>query len=217
MKKTSLKTKIIACIVAIIIIAGMIITFTIGLNFELKYQNTKRVQLLIGKEFEIVDIKQMTDEVFQNQEVIIQKARELEDVVSITAKDITDDQINQLKTKINEKYGTEITNTENEVVTIPHMKGRDIIKPYILPFIIATIIILIYIAIKYHKLGILKTVLKSIFWIIITQIILLSLIAITRIPIGKLTIPMVLIVYILTLIGITNNLEKKYKEQAEKE
>lgn len=33
--------------------------------------------------------------------------------------------------------------------------------------------------------------------------------AITRIPVGRLTIPMVIIVYMLTLIGITDNFEKK--------
>ncbi len=216
MKNLSTKTKIIACILAIIIVVGIVITFTTGLNFELKYQESKRIQLLIGKEFEISDIKQMTDEIFPNQEVIIQKARELEDVVSITAKDITEDQVSKLKTKINEKYGTEITDTESELIDIPHTRGRDIVKPYLFPFAIATIIILVYMAAKYHKLGIGKTVLKSAFWIIITQVILLSLIAITRISIGKLTIPMVLIVYILTLLGITNYFEKKLKNIEEK-
>ena len=104
MKNINTKTKIIACIVAIVIIVGLIITFTFGLNFELKYQETDRIQLLVGKEFEISDIKQITDEIFPNQEVIIQKARELEDVVSITAKEITDEQVNELKTKISEKF-----------------------------------------------------------------------------------------------------------------
>ena len=43
----------------------------------------------------------------------------------------------------------------------------------------------------------------------ITQAILFSVIAITRIPVGRLTIPMVLMVYMLTLIGITTNMEKQ--------
>ncbi len=217
MESTSMKTKILVCILAIIIIVGIIITFTIGLNFELKYQETDRIQLLVGKEFEISDIKQITDEIFPNQEVIIQKARELEDVVSITAKEITDEQVNELKTKINEKFGTEITDTENELINIPHTKARDIIKPYVLPFIIASVIILVYMAIRYNKLGIAKTVLTSIFWIVITQVILLSIIAITRIPIGRLTIPMVLIVYIITLLVLTNYFEKEKKEKTEKD
>ena len=144
MKNISTKTKIIAVIIAIIIIVGLSITFTKGLNFELRYQETKSVQILIDKEFEISDIKQITDEIFQNQEVIIQKAREFEDVVNITTKEITDEQKENLVNKLNEKYGTELDAQNVEIVSIPQTRGRDIIKPYVIPFIIATIIILIY-------------------------------------------------------------------------
>ena len=203
MKNISIKTKIIAVIVAIVIIVGMAITLTTGLNFELKYQETQRMQIYIGKEFEIEDIRQITNEVFENQQVIIQKARELEDVLSVTAKEITEEQSKNLITKLNEKYGTEITEDQNETVQIPKARGRDII--------------LICLAIIYYKLGVLQVILKSILIVIIAQITLLSVIAITRIPVGRLTIPLVLIVYILTFIGITKNYEKKLKELSENE
>ena len=75
MKDINTKTKIIAIITMIVIIIGIIITFTIGLNFELRYQETQKVQLYIGKEFEISEIKEITDEIFSNQKVIIQKAQ----------------------------------------------------------------------------------------------------------------------------------------------
>ena len=86
MEKISTKSKITAIILIAIVIIGMAIILTSGLNFELKYQNTQKVQLFIEKDFEISDIKQITDEVFANQEVIIQKAREFEDVAHITKK-----------------------------------------------------------------------------------------------------------------------------------
>ena len=86
MKNISMKTKIIAVLIVLLIIVGISIILTIGLNFELKYQNAKRIQIYIGKEFEIEDIRQITNEVFGNQEVILQKAREMEDVLSITTK-----------------------------------------------------------------------------------------------------------------------------------
>ena len=209
MKNIGKKTKIMAVIIAIIIIIGIAITFTIGLNFELKYQKTQKMQILIGKEFEINDIKQITDEVFQNQEMLIQKAREFEDVVNITTKEITDEQKTNFINKLNEKYGTELKSEDIEVKNIPYTRGRDIIKPYIPAFITATVIILIYFASRYHKLGAIKTILISGIGIIIAQILLLSIMAITRIPVGKLTIPIVLIVYILTLIGLTNYFEGK--------
>ena len=211
MKNINTKTKIIAIILTIVIVIGTIITFTIGLNFELKYQKTQKIQLFIGKEFSTSDIKQITDEVIPNQEVIIQKAREYEDVVNITTKEITEEQKENIIAKINEKYQLEDENSDIHIVTIPHTRARNIIKPYIAPFITATLIIVAYMAIKYRKQGAIKVILKSIFTIIIMQITLLSIIAITRIPIGRLTIPLVLIVYILTLLGLTNYFEK-YKD-----
>ena len=71
--------------------------------------------------------------------------------------------------------------------------------------------------IRYYKLGSLRVLLKSVLALIISQAVLFSLIAIIRIPVGKLTIPMVLIVYMLTLIGITTMFEKQLAVIKEKE
>ncbi len=209
MKKMSTKTKIVALIIAIIIIAGVIVTLTVGLNFDLRYQSAKRIELYLGKQFEIEDIKKMTDDIMQNQEVIIQKVEVYEDSLSILSNDITEEQKSSLIEKINEKYGTDLSADSIEIETIPHTRGRDIIKPYIMPFAIVTIIILIYILIRYRRLGIMVTFFKTILALIVSQVLLLSIIAITRIPIGILTMSMVLTVYVLTLLGIAYNFEKK--------
>ena len=217
MENISKKTKILSIIIAIIIIVGAIITFTTGLKFELKYQNAKRLELYIQKEFEISDIKQITDEVLSNQEVLIQKVEVYEDSVSIIAQEITDEQKENIINKINEKYGTEIKAENIQIENIPHTKGRDIIKPYITPFAIATLIVLVYMGIRYFKLGLIKTILKTVIALVLAQATLLSVMAIIRRPIGILTIPMVLTVYLATLIGITLKLEKDLKEKNEEE
>ena len=103
MKKMTKKQKILIAIIALIIIAGIIITATIGLNFDLRYQDSKKIELYLEQDFEISDIKAITDEVFSNEPVIIQKVEVYEDTVSITAKDITDDKKPELINKINEK------------------------------------------------------------------------------------------------------------------
>ena len=208
MKNMSKKKLIVIILIAIIIIAGITITLTKGLNYDLRYQDTKRVELYLGKDFKIADIKQITDEVLPDQAVLIQKIEVYEDSISIISKDITDEQKTNLVNKVNEKYETELNADDIETTTIPHTRGRDIVKPYILPFIIATVIILAYMAVRYHKLGSIKTVLKIAGICILAQIILLSVIAITRIPVGRLTIPMVITVYILTLVGLTTKFEK---------
>lgn len=215
MKNIKNKTKILIAIIAIIIIVGFTITLTIGLNFELRYQDTKRVELNLGKDFEISDIKAITNEVFANKEVIIQKVEVFEDTVSVQAKDISEEEKTNLVNKINEKYQTELSAEEINIYAVPNTRGRDIVEPYIFPFALATLIILVYMAIRYHKLGIIKVLLKSAIIIVLAQVLLLSVMAITRIPVGRLTLPLVIVVYIITLMGLSNNLERKLKEHAE--
>lgn len=216
MKEINQKTKIITLLIAIVMIIGIIVMITVGLNFDLRYQEAKKIQLYLGKEFEISDIKQITNEILQNQTVVIQKVEVFEDTVSILAKEITEEQKNNLINKMNEKYGTELSADSIEIATIPHTRGRDIIKPYIMPFVIATGIILAYMAIRYYKLGMLQTVGKTALCLVITQMVLLSAMAIVRIPIGRVTIPLVLVVYLSSLLGITIHFEKKLKEKKEK-
>ena len=197
----------------LVIIAGIVMIAVKGFNFDLKYQDTQRVELYLKTEFNISDIRQITDEVFGNQKVMIQKVEVFEDSVSITTTSISDEQKSNLITKINEKYGTELTAEDTTVEDIGHTRGRDIIKPYILPFAIAVIVVLIYLGIRYHKLSIAKVIAKSIGIMALAQILLFSVMAITRIPIGRLTIPMVILVYLLTLFGITNMFEKNLSKK----
>ena len=212
------KNIIIGILIAIIIIAGVAITLTIGLNFDLKYQETKQIQLNLGTEFNIDDIKQITNEVLPGQKKKKKKVEVFEDAVSIVSNSITDEQKQSIIEKINEKYeSADIEADTIEIETIPHTRGRDILKPYIAPFVLATFIILVYMAFRYKKVGSIKTILKTLGIIILMQLVLFSIIAIARIPVGRVTIPLVLGVYLLTLIRITTNLEKQLKTKVSEE
>lgn len=213
MKKMSKKGKILSIVILIVIIAGIIVIGAKGFNFDLKYEKSQKVELYLEKEFETSDIKDITNEVMPGKEVMVQKVEVFDDTVSITAKEITDEEKTNLITKINEKYGTQISTDSTEIENIPHTRGRDIIKPYIMPFIITSVIILVYMAIRYYKLGSMKVILKTIGINILSQAVLMSIIAITRIPFGRLTIPMVLVVYILTMIGLSTRFEKRLIEK----
>ena len=190
---------------------------TIGLNFDLRYQESKSIQLYLETDFDISDIKQITDEVMPGEKVIIQKVEVYEDTVNITAKDITDEQKQSLIDKVNEKYGTELSADSIAVESIPNTRGRDIIKPYIAPFVIATLIILLYMAIRYRKLGVIKALVKTVVVSVVAQATLLSVMAITRIPIGIVTIPLVITVYLLTLVGLTTYFEQQLAKNKKKE
>ena len=72
----------------LVIIAGIAMIAVKGFNFDLKYQDTQRVELYLKTEFNISDIRQITNEVFGNQKVMIQKVEVFEDSVSITTTSI---------------------------------------------------------------------------------------------------------------------------------
>lgn len=211
--------KIIGIIFSIIILAGIIITCIWGLNFDLNYSNHKSIDIYIGQEFENQDIYQIAKEVLQNEKITVQKVELYEDMVSINTKNITDDQLATLNTKINEKYGIDNTVEEIVVTDVPNVRGRDLVKPYIVPVAISFVIIVIYFVIynliyshKGREVNLLKTVLKSILAIILVQLTYLSIIAITRLEINSLTIPVGIILYAITTIVILLKLENKYKK-----
>lgn len=217
MKKLTMKQKIVMIIIALIIIIGAIVTCTVGLNFELKYQKTQKIELYLKSEFEIKDIKEIANQVFQNQPVMIQKVEVYEDSVAITTTQITEEQKQSIVDKLNEKYGAELSADTIEISTIPSTKGRDIVKPYIKPFIIATIAVLVYMGIRYAKLGVLKTLVKTILTIIISEATLLGIIAITRMPAGRISIILGILTYVIILIALTANLEKKLEMKKKEE
>lgn len=209
-------TKIIIALIAIILIAGTIMICTKGLVFGLNYEDSKKVEINLGKQFEEKDIKEITNDVFGKQPVLIQAIEVYKDAVSITTTEITDDQKANLITKLNEKYGTDISTDDITIEANAHIRGRDIVKPYIVYFAIATVIVLVYLSIRYYKLNSLKVLAKSIGIMLLTQLILLAIIAIARIPIGVLTMPVVLLIYVLSTYICTakfdKDLDKKLQE-----
>ena len=207
MKQTS--TKILIILIAIILIAGAIMIGVKGLAFDLKYQDNKKVEINISSEFKTSDIKEITNEVFGNQPVLIQAVEVYKDTVSITTTEITDEQKSDLVAKINEKYGKQISADEIKIEETSHIRGRDIIKPYIAPFLIATAIILVYMMIRYYKLNPFKVLIESVGIIILSELVLLGIMAITRMPIGRFTIPSVLLFYMIALFICTTKMEQK--------
>ncbi len=210
MKQTS--TKILIILIALILIVGAIMIGVKGLAFEIKYQNGKQIEINLGKEFKVKDMQEITNEVFGKQPVLIEQIEVYKDAVNIITTEITEEQKSELITKINEKYETQLS--EDNVIIEEHSKirGRDLIKPYIMPFSIVTAIILVYLMIRYYKLNSFKVLAQSVGIIVLAQLVLLGIMAITRMQMGKLTIPFVLVVYVLSMLITT----KKFDDDLEK-
>ena len=191
--------RVVSILLICLLIAGIIVIAVKGFNVGLKYSENTQIAINIGKTFEINDIKQITSEVFKGQRVIIQKVELYEDMVKITVKEASEGQINELNTKINEKYELENSIDDVEVVQNANVRLRTLIKPYILPISILSIVTILYAMIVYRKQGILYVLYTTAMAIVAPQAILSSLYAVTRIPINRLTSIIAVVVYIASI------------------
>ena len=123
--------KIVQVLLICLIIAGIIVISTAGFNVGLKYSEHIEISINVGSQFNVADIKAITKEVFGNTNVLVQQVELYKDMVQITVKEATEEQISSLNDKINEKYGLENQLTDIKVVNVSNVRLRNIIKPYI--------------------------------------------------------------------------------------
>lgn len=206
--------KVIYAILICIIIAGIVIINTIGLKADIIYSKNVELDIYLGKYFEKSDIQNIVNEIFPNERAIIQEVELFQDMVSITlqdnrTKEDLNKKVEELNTKLNEKYEIENKVEDIKITHNPKIKLSSILTPYIITLGISILIILIYVGIRYRKIGLVKTLLTYILSIISVEMLLLSVIAITRFPVNRLVIPigLLLFVIVITVLGFLN--EKK--------
>ena len=209
MKQITEKNKKICAfiLIALIIMAGIIVTIVFGFNKELKYQQSQSVEVYVEQKVDRAKIKEIANEVLGRNNMV-QTIEIYQDMVSISAKNISEEQKNDIVNKIKENYEFEQTAEDTTINTIAETRIRDMYKKYVLPIIIAEVLVLIYMVIRYYKNGIIKVAMSTIFVPVIGELVLLSIIAITRIPLGRLTPILVIAVYIISLLCVINKNEK---------
>lgn len=192
--------KILYVITALFIIAGIIITATVGLRYNYDIKGGEKLRIHIGREFEIKDIENMAKEAF-NMPVQVEIIDLLEEAVAITADEISDENLDEIIAKLNEEYETDEYKKENvSVIHIPNVRMRDLVSSYIAPLIIATVVTLGYVIfISKHKI---RDPLIMIVGIILSALLLLSDLAVFRIIIDKSILMSGVITYILTILFI---------------
>lgn len=213
-------------VIALIIVAGIVMVAVKGFNVELRYKANQKIELVIGETIDVAEIQQKADEVFGKGKSVVQLVEVFKDSVQITAEEISEEQKNALVEKVNELYPQEAKEEGKEpeklidaskitIYSTQNARLRDFLKPYVIPVAIVTLIILVYYAILYRKLGVLKVFSKSILTIVLAQLVLLSTLAIIRFPMGRLTTPLILLVYVTSLIYTSGSLikDKKAKTQ----
>ena len=203
--------KILVLLVAIlvIIIVGVILLGVKGMNYSLLYGANTQIEMYLENDFELEDIKAIAKETLGENNIRL--LDESKHDILITVKSASDEQQNNLISKVNEKYGLELSMQNLIVVNNGEMKLTDLISRYVFPVVIASLVILAYFIVRYRKLKIEKVALYTLITIIGLQIALLIIYAITRIPVNSFTMPISMLIFILSVLGLTEYFDNQIK------
>ena len=173
--KEILKSKIILNIIVLgIIIAGIVIIATKGMDVALDFSEKNKIQIPLEQEFSNDEIYSIVKEVMgNNKNIHVTKVEVFSDIIGIEADVISNEEKNQIISKINEKYKKQINKDDIEIVYIANTRLLDVVKPYIMPISVSFAIILGYMAIRFRKLNSIFVVLKMGLTTIILQLLLI--------------------------------------------
>lgn len=276
-----MKKKIIVLSIVVILI-GIIMVAIKGFNVNQKYRAHKVAKISISQEFNIKDVKSIVDEVLGNKKAQIEKSGVYGDEITINAEEITDDQLETIVNKLNEKYSVnqkilikindsfevadveaiakealksdaikvakysedetyvtieygiltekkseELVNKLNEKYTdlnlttssVSSLKKatvsdygrvslRDMAKQYINYVIVSVVIVLVYFAIRFRKLGIAKVLSNSVMSLVLGELLYTAILAIVRYPIDKLAIIAAMAIYLIIVTYLNCNYTK---------
>lgn len=197
---------VIAVIIAIIIVAGIIMVAVKGFNKELRYQDSQKIDVYVGQQIDRDKVKNIANEVLGKGN-IVETIEIYQDMVTIRARNITEEQKVTIVNKLKENYEFEQTAENTTIEVVPATRIIDMYKQYIIPFVISGILILVYMLIRYYKKEILKVLANTVTIPIISEVVLLSLVAITRIPLGSYVSILVLLVYVISILVVVRKNE----------
>lgn len=203
------KVMLILIPIVAIIVAGILMICLKGFNYSLLYSNVKRLNIYMDKEFNIEDVKTITDEVFGEKQVKVQRANQFGTVVSIVTSEITEEEQNSLIEKINTKY--EITldkETDIALMNIPQVRAWDLVKIYVSPLLTITLISIAYMALRFRKNGIIQSLIEPVVSLVLIMALYVSVVAIIRIPVNEFFVILGILIYILTIICNAMRLSK---------
>ncbi|MCI8273353.1 MAG: hypothetical protein HFJ55_04650 [Clostridia bacterium] len=201
-------------IVALIIIAGIVITAVWGFNKELKYKQSQSINIYVEQKVEKNKIKDIVNQVLGKNNMV-QTVEIYEDMVTIRAEEISEEQKNDIVNKVKEIYEFEQKAEDTNIKPISAVRIRDMYKQYILPFIITEMLVLAYMLVRYYNRDTLKVIVRTVLVPVIAELTLLSIIAITRIPVGRIVPILVILVYIGAILYVVKKEEIERPETEE--
>lgn len=191
--------KVIYIIIAILIIAGICVVSIKGYKKELDYSDRQIIVLTNNLGFDKTKVEEIAKNVLVNKEVKVLEVERFSNAVEIISTEINEQEKEDIINKVNEEYTLEIQKDDISIIDIKETKIKDMINPYIFSVILTFILIIVYFMIMYHKLGLKNIFAKSVFIPILFEIMYFSVIAIARVPLGKVVFAISMGIYVLSI------------------
>ena len=207
--------KIIILGLILLIIAGIIVVLLKGFNVSLMFGKHEAIEIKLDTDIDLKMMKEICKETFEKKDFVVKELEVFGDSAQINVEAITDEEKTNLVSKINEKFGTSKTVEDLNINSISNKRIRDVVTPYIMPMVISFVIILIYMAIRFRKIEATKIIVKFLKNVILTEAVLISIIAITRIEVTDLLINFLMIIPILEMVYHIARAEKKLELKKE--
>jgi len=204
-----LEKKTIIAIIAIVlmIIAGIVVVSLWGFNKELRFEQGQKIDIYVEQQVDKTQVKNIANEVL-GMHNMVQTIEIYQDMVTIKARNISEEQKITIINKMKEIYEFEQTADVTNIDTVPTTRIRDMYKQYIIPGLISGVLVVAYLIIAYRKKGMLKVLTKAVCIPVAVELVFLSWIAIVRIPVGRFTPALMLLIYVASVWYTMKEIEK---------
>lgn len=207
--------KIVILGISLLILAGIIIIALKGLNVSLMFGKHESVEIKLDSEVDVATINEICKEVFGDKKFVVKGLEVFSDSAQINVESITDEEKNNLIEKINTKFETTKTVDDLKIYSVSNKRIRDVLKLYVKPMIISFAIVFIYMLIRFRKIGATKIIIDFMGKVIFTEAVLLSIVAITRLPVSDVIINLFMVVAVAQLVCSISKSEKNLADLEE--
>lgn len=204
-------------IICLIIIAGIAVWDSKGFNTELQFSSRYQIQLTKNEGIDKSEIENIATEVLGNTRHFVQEVEVFGNSVAIVSEQMSEDQRNEIVNKFNEKYEEDVKSEDVEINYIPFTRVKDVIKHFIIPGAITLVAVLIYFIIRFRKLSKKEIILKTILYPVIAELLIYSIMAIVRIPFGRLAIALSVGLYLAVILILTSIFEEQRSKYIEEQ
>ncbi len=186
--------KIVILGMILLVLAGIIVVALKGFRVSLLFGKHETIGIKLGVDVDLKQVEEACNETFGKKEFVVKGLEVFGDSAQINVESITEEEKTTLIEKLNEKFGTQKTVEDLNVVSVSNKRIRDVVKPYMVPMGISYVIVFLYMLIRFRKVNAVEQVVSAVWKSALLEAILVSIIAITRIPVNELLISVLILI-----------------------